>query len=62
MQTLIKYAKMKLEYQFCFKQRNKYDPKIEAVKYLELIDQNEILLIHNTASKVSKFLGHASSI
>ena len=31
------------------KQKNKYDPKIEMVKYLELIDQNNIRLTFNTA-------------
>ena len=36
--------------------KNKYDPKIEAVKYLELIGQNKIWLIFNTASKVWNFL------
>ena len=34
------------------KQKNKYDAKIETVKYLQLIDQNKIWLIFNTASKV----------
>ena len=43
------------------KQKNKYDPKIEMVKYLNLIDRNKIWLIFNTASKVFKFPGHASS-
>ena len=43
------------------KQKNKYDPKIETVKYLELIDQNKIWLIFNIASTACKFSGHASS-
>ena len=42
------------------KTENKYDPKIETVKYLELIDQNKIWLIFNTAFKVCKFPGHES--
>ena len=36
------------------------DPKIETVKYLELINQNKIGLIFGTASKLCKFCGHAS--
>ena len=43
------------------KQKNKCDPKIETVKYLEIIDQNKTWLILNTASKVFKFPGHASN-
>ena len=43
------------------KQKNKYDPIIETVKYLEVIDQNKIWLIFNNASKVCKFTGHESS-
>ena len=44
------------------KTKNKYDPKIETVKYLELIDKNKIWLIFNTASKVCKFPGRASTV
>ena len=43
------------------KMKNKYDPKIEMVKYLELIDQNKIWLLLNTASKVYTFPRHVSS-
>ena len=43
------------------KMKNEYDTKIKTVEYLELIDQNKIWLILNTASKVCKFHGHASS-
>ena len=43
-------------------QKNKYDPKTETVKYLELIDQNKFRLIFNTASKVCRFTGHASTV
>ena len=43
------------------KQKNKYDPKIERFKYLELIDQNKIWPIYNTAPKMGKFPGFASS-
>ena len=35
-----------------------YDPKIKSAKYLELIDQNKIWLIFNSASKVQKLPGH----
>ena len=41
------------------KTENKYDPKVEVVKYLEVIDQNKIWLTFNTASKVCKFPEHA---
>ena len=44
-----------------WKNRKKYDPKIETVKYLELIDQNRIWLIFNADSKLYKFPGHISS-
>ena len=47
--------------QYDKKTENKYDPKTETVKYLELIGQNNIWLILNIASKVCKFTGHASS-
>ena len=43
------------------KQKNKYNPKIETVKYLKLIDQNKIWPIFNAASKLCKYPGHASS-
>ena len=43
------------------KQKNKYDPKIETVKYLELIEQNQIWPILTLPQKVCKFPGHASS-
>ena len=46
---------------FWKKQKERYDPKIETVKYLELICQNKIRVILNTTSKVWKFPGHASS-
>ena len=45
------------------KRKNKYDPKIETVKYLVLFDQNDqnkSWLIFNTASKVCKFPGLVS--
>ena len=60
MQVLTKHSKIKLVQ--CYeKLKNKYDPKIETVKYLELIGQNKIWLIFNTASKVCKFPGNAYS-
>ena len=37
-----------------------YGPKTKIVKNLELIDQNNIWLILNTASKLCKFTGYAS--
>ena len=40
------------------KQKSKYDPKIKTAKYLELIDQNKIKPIFNTASKAFKFRSH----
>ena len=43
------------------KQKNKCDTRIETVKYLKVIDKNKIWLIFNTASKVYKVTGHASS-
>ena len=43
------------------KQKNKYDPKIYTVKYLELIGQNKSWPIFNTDSKVCKFPVHTSS-
>ena len=38
--VLIKYSKIKLVQYYEKKQKNKYDPKIKTVKYLELFDQN----------------------
>ena len=56
-----KYAKIELvRYYRGGKQKNVDDPKIETVKYLELINQNKIGLIFGTASKLCKFCGHAS--
>ena len=40
---LTKYAKINPVQYSEKKQKNKYDQKIETVKYLELIDQNKIL-------------------
>ena len=47
--------------QYYEKTKNEYDPKIKTVKYLKSIDQNEFWLIFNTASKVCRLPGHASS-
>ena len=38
-----------------------YNPKIETVEYLELIDQNKNCLFLKTASNCAKFPEHASS-
>ena len=38
------------------KQKNKYDPKIETVKYSEPIDQNKIWLILTMPQKCANFL------
>ena len=61
MQILTKNAKNKASTILWKKNENKYDPKIETVKYLESIDQNNIWLILNIASKVCKFTGHTPS-
>ena len=58
---LTKHAKIKLVRYYEKRKENKYDPKIETVKYLELIEQNKMWLIFNTASKMCKFPGHASN-
>ena len=42
MQFSTKYVKIKLVRYYEKKQKNMYDPKIDTVKYLELIDQNKI--------------------
>ena len=42
-------------------EKGEKNPKIEMVKYLELIDQNEIGLIFDTVSKVCEFPGLAST-
>ena len=56
MHILNQICKNKVRTMLWKKQENKYDPKIETVKYLEIIDQNRIWLILNTASKVWKIL------
>ena len=38
------------------KDKNKYVPKIETVKYLELIDQNKIWLILTLPQRCANFL------
>ena len=38
------------------KQKNKYDHKIETVKYLELIDQNKFWLFLTLPQKCANFL------
>ena len=43
------------------KQKSNYDPNIESVKYIELIDQDKIWLVLNTALKVCKFSLHTYS-
>ena len=43
------------------KMKKYYNPKIETVKYLELIDQNKNCLFLKTASNCAKFPEHASS-
>ena len=43
------------------KNRKNYDPKIETVKHLELINQNKIFPNFKITSEVRKFPGHASS-
>ena len=58
---LTKHAKIKLVRYYEKRQGKEYDPKIKTVKYLEIMDKNIIWLIFNTASKVWKFPGHASS-
>ena len=40
--------------------KNKYDPKIKTVRYVELIDQNKIWLILNSALKMCKLPWHAA--
>ena len=60
---MTEYSKIKLvRYYGEKKRKNKYDPKTETVKSLELIDQSKILNdFLNAASKVYKISGHASS-
>ena len=54
-------SRSSLKYDIMKKTEKNYDPKIETVKCLELIDLNIIWLIFNTESKGCKFTGHASS-